>query len=159
MPVPGGTTRKLSKARLAPAQEGVALAVALELDLHVLAERIGRAEIVDHDRMVDDEIDRRERIDALGVAAELAIASRIAARSTTAGTPVKSCISTRAGRNAISRSDLAVLEPGGHRLDVVDRDGAAVFEPHQIFEQHLQRKGQARNIAQTGRLGRRLRLK
>ena len=32
------------------------------------------------------------------------MASRIAARSTTAGTPVKSCINTRAGRNAISRS-------------------------------------------------------
>ena len=32
-------------------------------------------------------------------------ASRIAARSTSAGTPVKSCRSTRAGRKAISRSD------------------------------------------------------
>ena len=32
------------------------------------------------------------------------IASRIAARSTTAGTPVKSCISTRAGRYWISRA-------------------------------------------------------
>ena len=32
------------------------------------------------------------------------IASRIAARSTTAGTPVKSCISTRAGLKAISFS-------------------------------------------------------
>ncbi len=31
-----------------------------------------------------------------------AIASRIAARSTTAGTPVKSCISTRAGWKGIS---------------------------------------------------------
>jgi hypothetical protein len=31
-----------------------------------------------------------------------AMASRIAARSTTAGTPVKSCITTRAGVNAIS---------------------------------------------------------
>ena len=31
-----------------------------------------------------------------------AIASRIAARSTTAGTPVKSCMSTRAGVKAIS---------------------------------------------------------
>ena len=36
-----------------------------------------------------------------------AIASRIAARSTTAGTPVKSCISTRAGLNAISLLGLA----------------------------------------------------
>ena len=38
-----------------------------------------------------------------------AIASRIAARSTTAGTPVKSCISTRAGRKAISCSVLPRL--------------------------------------------------
>ena len=37
------------------------------------------------------------------------MASRMAARSTTAGTPVKSCISTRAGRNAISRSEVLVL--------------------------------------------------
>ena len=34
------------------------------------------------------------------------IALRIAARSTTAGTPVKSCISTRAGRKATSCSSL-----------------------------------------------------
>ena len=92
---------------LAPAQERIALAVALELDLDVLGERVLAAEIVDHHRMVDDEIDRRERIDALRIAAEIApIASRIAARSTTAGTPVRSCISTRAGRNAISRSEV-----------------------------------------------------
>ena len=36
------------------------------------------------------------------IAGGAAIASRIAARSTTAGTPVKSCINTRAGRKAIS---------------------------------------------------------
>ena len=34
------------------------------------------------------------------------MASRMAARSTTAGTPVKSCISTRAGRNGTSRSEV-----------------------------------------------------
>jgi hypothetical protein len=38
-----------------------------------------------------------------------AIAWRIAARSTTAGTPVKSCIRTRAGRKAISRSERRVF--------------------------------------------------
>ena len=37
------------------------------------------------------------------------IALRIAARSTTAGTPVKSCISTRAGRKATSCSSLRFL--------------------------------------------------
>ena len=37
------------------------------------------------------------------------MALRMAARSTTAGTPVKSCISTRAGRKAISCSFLPRL--------------------------------------------------
>ena len=38
MPVPGGTTRKLSKAPLAPAQERVALAVPLVFDLDIVVE-------------------------------------------------------------------------------------------------------------------------
>ena len=45
--------------------------------------------------------------------------SRMAARSTTAGTPVKSCISTRAGRKPISFSALPLLsQPLGHGDDV-----------------------------------------
>ena len=86
----------------------------------------------------------------------MTIASRIAARSTTAGTPVKSCISTRAGRKAISRSELRVFSHSADRLDVVDRDGPAVLEAHQILEQHLHREGQARDVAEPGRLRRRL---
>jgi hypothetical protein len=46
--------------------------------------------------VIDDEMHRHERIDLV----------RIAARSTTHGTPVKSCISTRAGRYWISRSEV-----------------------------------------------------
>ena len=42
------------------------------------------------------------------------MASRMAARSTIAGTPVKSCISTRAGEKAISRSSAA---PGSQRAN------------------------------------------
>ncbi len=79
----------------------------------------------------------------LGSPPRFFIASRMAARSTTAGTPVKSCIKTRAGRNAISRSRLLVLEPCAHRLDVVDGDRAPVLVAQQIFEQHLEREGQA----------------
>jgi hypothetical protein len=48
---------------------------------------------------------------------------------------VKSCIRTRAGRKAISRSL--------RRADVVGRDRALVLEAEQVFEQHLQRKRQA----------------
>jgi hypothetical protein len=52
----------------------------------------------------------------LGSPPSFAIAWRIAARSTTAGTPVKSCMSTRAGRKAISRSELLVLSQAATAL-------------------------------------------
>ena len=72
MPVSGGTTRKFWKRLLPPAQELVALAVALELELDVVGERIGRAEAVDLHRVVDDQIDGHQRIDAARIAAEAA---------------------------------------------------------------------------------------
>ena len=56
---------------LAPFQEAIALAIALIFELDVLLEGFRRAEIVDDDGMIDDEIDRHERIDLLRIAAEL----------------------------------------------------------------------------------------
>ena len=71
MPVPGGTTLKSSKARLAPAQELVALAVALVLELDVALEGVGAAEHVGDDRVVDDQLGRGQRVDLGRVAAEV----------------------------------------------------------------------------------------
>ncbi|MNY26163.1 hypothetical protein D3C86_1599960 [compost metagenome] len=51
-----------------------------------------------------------------GLPPALAIAARMAARSTTAGTPVKSCISTRAGRYWISRSERRSLSHAASAL-------------------------------------------
>ena len=56
---------------LAPAQEGVALAVALELELGVALEGQPLGEHVHLDRVVDHELDRHQRVDPPGVAAEL----------------------------------------------------------------------------------------
>jgi hypothetical protein len=50
----------------APLHELVALAVALELQLHVEVERILLAVVVDHDGVVDHQVDRHQRLDALG---------------------------------------------------------------------------------------------
>jgi hypothetical protein len=69
--------------------------------------------------MVDDQFDRLQRVDLAGSPPIVAIASRIAARSTTHGTPVKSWSSTRAGRYAIS---LVAGVPGCH-------DASAVMSP------------------------------
>ena len=80
--------------------------------------------------------------------------SRMAARSTTAGTPVKSCISTRAGRKPISFLGLAlVVEPFGHRHDVGLGDRAVVLVAQKVFEQNLHRVGKVRNALQAVGLG------
>ena len=55
---------------LAPAQEAIALLVVLVFALDVLPERLVGAEIVDHHGMVDDEIDRHQRIDLVRIAAK-----------------------------------------------------------------------------------------
>ena len=84
---------------LAPAQELVALAVPLVLELDVLPE--GERACRTMSTITEWSMTRSTGTSGLifcGLAPSFAVASRIAARSTTAGTPVKSCISTRAGR-------------------------------------------------------------
>ncbi len=71
MPVPGGHDLEVVEGRLAPAEELVALAVALVLDLDVALERVLGAEQIGDDRVVDDEFGRRERVDLGRVAAEV----------------------------------------------------------------------------------------
>ena len=79
------------------------------------------------------------------------IASRIAARSTIAGTPVKSCMITRAGVKEISYDGRGLRIPVQQRLDVGARDVGAVLEAQQVLEQDLERIGQARDIVRTQR--------
>ena len=58
------------KGLLAPAEELVTLAVALELDRHVAVHRVVPAEEVDLHRVVDHQVDRHQRVDLLRIAAE-----------------------------------------------------------------------------------------
>jgi hypothetical protein len=64
--------------------------------------------------VVDDQLGGRQRVDlGFGSPPRSATASRIVARSTTHGTPVKSCMITRAGVNWISVSGSAFGRPSG----------------------------------------------
>ena len=56
---------------LRPAQQLVALVVAVELQLGVEAEGVGAAEDVGDDRVVDDQLGRDERVDPAWVAAQV----------------------------------------------------------------------------------------
>jgi len=55
---------------LTPFQEDIALHVALvfQIDVHLEGARV--AELIDHDRVVDDQIDRVQRVDLLRIAAK-----------------------------------------------------------------------------------------
>src|SRR2546430_16401619 len=61
---------EVAERRLPPAQERVALAVAREFDGGVGGERTGSAVLVDLHRMVDHQLRRAQRVDALGVTAQ-----------------------------------------------------------------------------------------
>ena len=81
-----------------------------------------------------------------GLPPSLTIASRIAARSTMQGTPVKSCRMTRAGVKAISCEGAALgFQSSSASMSLVS-DVDAVFEAQQVFEQDFQRIRQARHL-------------
>jgi len=68
--MPGGDDLEVVERALAPTQELVALTVALVLEVDVALERIGLAEDVEDDRVVDDHVGRGERVDLVRVTAE-----------------------------------------------------------------------------------------
>ncbi len=131
---------------LAPAQELVTLAIALELHLNVLIESARRAELVDHHRVIDDQIDRRERIDLIRVAAHLG--HRVAhCRQIDDGRDAREILQQHPGRTIGDlRAARAFGEPAGQRPNVLRRDRSVIFGAQQVLHQHLQREGQCRKI-------------
>ncbi len=131
---------------LAPAQEAVALVVAVELDLHVEIERVGRAERVDLHRVVDDEFGRDQRVDLLRVAAELD--DRVAHRGEIddAGHAGEVLQHDARRHEGDFRVGFLLRVPVRDRFDLLRGDVAAVFVAQQVLEQDLHRVGQARDV-------------
>src|SRR5579863_8465818 len=67
----GRDDREIAESGLSPAEERVALLVALELEEGIHVERTGGAEFIDLHGVVDDEFHRLQRIDEGSIAAEL----------------------------------------------------------------------------------------
>ena len=67
----GGDDLEIVERLRTPLEELVTLDIALILEIDILAERLRGAELVDHYRVIDDEVDGDLRVDLLGVAAEL----------------------------------------------------------------------------------------
>eukprot|EP01088_Endostelium_zonatum_P000400 TRINITY_DN1067_c0_g1_i1.p3 TRINITY_DN1067_c0_g1~~TRINITY_DN1067_c0_g1_i1.p3 ORF type:complete len:260 (-),score=-2.12 TRINITY_DN1067_c0_g1_i1:54-833(-) len=147
----GGDDLEIVERGRAPFQELVTLAVALIFEIDVVLERLRRAEFVDHDGMVDDEVDGDLRIDLGRVAAQLG--DRIAHRGEIDDARHAGEILHQHARRAIL--DLAVraalLLPIDDRLHVGLGHGLAVLEAEHVLEQHLHREGQATDIAELRR--------
>ena len=151
----GGHHLEVVECLRAPFQELVPLHVALIFEIDVIAERRGRAELIDHHRMIDDEVDGDERIDLLRVTAELR--DRIAHRREIDDAGYAGKILHQHTRGAVldlAVGRLGVVLPIDDRLHVVSGDGLAVLEPQHVLEQHLHREGQAADVAVFFRGGR-----
>ena len=80
----------------------------------------------------------------LGSPPDRATALRKAARSTTAGTPVKSCINTRAGMNAMER--VGAVRPSRERHDIRFRHVPAAGSARDVLEKDLDGVRKPRHI-------------
>jgi hypothetical protein len=141
-----GDHLEVLEGRLAPAKEGVALAVALELELGVSLEGEALGEDVHLDRVVDDELHRHQRVDPLRIAAQLV--HRVAHRGEVHdGRHAREILHqhARGGVGDLARG-LVGCHPGGEVLDVARRDRAAVLATQEVLEQDLQRVGQPRHV-------------
>ncbi len=123
---------EVAERALAPAEEGVPLEVALELELDVPREREPRGELVDLDGVVDHELGRDQRVHARRIAAELG--DRVPhRREVDDGRDAGEVLEQHAPRR---ERDLA--RRLGVRIPARDRVGVAAVPQH-VLEQHPQR--------------------
>lgn len=123
---------------LPPAQEPVAFPVALVFDVHVDLDGVLYAVGVDLHRMVDDHVGLHLGVDHLGIAAKRLDGIAHRGQVDHAGTPVKSCITTREGMNWISWL-VGRRIPCEQFPNLLIGDVGAVDVAHQVLDQHLQR--------------------
>ena len=127
--------------RLAPAQERVALLVALELELGVALEREPLGEHVHLDRVVDHELHRHQRIDLGGVPAE--VLHRVAHRGQVDDRGHTREVLHQHARRPVGDlvGGLVLRRPLRHGLHAL-----VLAVAQQVLEQHLQRVRQAGHV-------------
>ena len=138
---------------LGPAQQLVALDVALVLDLHVVGEGARCATALGDDRVVDDQLDRHQGVDAIRVAAQgddgVAHGGEVDhagdAREVLHQHPFggEGDLMGRLGGGA---AGLGQPGPAGDGLDVGGMDLVPVLVAQQVLEQHLDAVGQPGHV-------------
>ena len=124
--------------RLAPAQELVALAVALVLDLDVALEGVLGAEQVGDDGVVDDHLGRSERVDLLGVSAERLDGLAHGGEVDDAGDTGEVLHHDARGRELDLGVGLRRGNPRAEGTDVRIGDVRTVLGAEQVLQEHLE---------------------
>jgi len=137
------------KGSLAPPQKLVPLPIPREFQFHIGVQRIDATKAVDLDRVVDDQIDRNQRIDPLGVAAQPLHGAAHRRQIHHRGDPRK-VLQDHAGgfeRDFQFRHGFGL--PSRQVLDVLLGHLISVAGPQDGFEQHADRVWQTVDLAQT----------
>ncbi len=140
---------ELVERRLAPAQELVPLLVAPVLQLDVALEGVLAAEDVDDDRVVDDQLGRRQRVDLGRVAPELG--DRLAHGGQVDHTRhAGEVLHDHPRRGELDLGvGCRVRVPVAELADVLGGDVRAVLGAQQVLEQHLERVRQRLSALDT----------
>ena len=127
---------EISKRRLTPAEQCVALLVALKLEQRIVQERIVRTELVHLHRMIDNEVGRDQRIGEFGVSAHGC--KRVAHRREIHNARnAREILKQNASGAELDFFCRPADRPASHVLDIVLLYGAIIFETQQVFEQHF----------------------
>ena len=133
---------EIAKGTLAPAQERIALTVALELHTSVVSQRMRAAVFVDLYRMVDDHLGRGQRVDLLGIAAQTGDGFAHGGQINHAGHAgeVLHDHARWRERDFVTGGSLGIPVEQGFNVCPCDVD--AVFKTQLVFQQDLQRERQ-----------------
>ena len=129
---------EVRKCLLAPFQKLIALHIALKFQVHVVLQRGCVTGFVDHHRVVDDQIDRGQRVNFVWIAAhrDHGVAHRCQVDN---GGDAGEVLHQDARRKV---SDFMLrglrIEPRTDRFHVFDGDRAAVFTAQKVFQHDLQ---------------------
>ena len=148
---------EILEALLAPAEERVALDIALHFQVGVEGEGVRGAEFVHLHGMVDHQFGGKQRIDFFRIAAEASDGVAHGGEIHHGGHAREILQQDARGHEGdffFGGASGARRIPAGQRANIVRVDEAVVFMAQKIFEQNLQRKGKARDVADAGALER-----
>ena len=127
---------------LPPAQETVALQVALDFPVGIALQGLRIAIVIDHYRVVDDQLYRRQRVDLAGVAPQVHHGVAHHRQVDDGGHPGEVLQQYPGGHEGDFLAGLGSGVPVDQRGDVVRGDEVLRVVAQQVFQQQLERVGQ-----------------